>query len=383
MSTRPQAPGPNSTTAAQSKQPRSRKAANPEPSTAGRAGSAGGVMLPKEAVKKSSASKAVPTPAKDTTTQDAPKKKPRKLNKDPTSASSITPATKRGVSTGAAELEALKARVRGLEAKVEELYKTAPPTATPRSPRRRGKGRKNSSATTTATLGTLSQKKEQQEHVQEEDEEADEELGRLEDELETARQDLALYNPTSRPRARPTASDDTDHVEEIPREKPGVGAGSDRQVTLSGSYRIPLPATLNPEDVKTIQSGVSAAQNVARSFLDQRRANQALRTAQADAGPPPPPTPSAPKARKNKDNVEPELHLSTDAAGKQSWGEWIGGYSVAISRAVKSIEHEAAMEAQSQDARPASARAGSGTARKKRPGAKTALSGEQVEGLMS
>ncbi|KAJ4334204.1 hypothetical protein N0V87_007045 [Didymella glomerata] len=389
MSTKPQSSGPNSTPAASSKQARSRKAANPESTTAGRAGSAGGVVLEKEAAKKSSTPKAASSQNKDSKlqdekSQDGPKKKPRKLNKEPTTTPSTTSAAKDAVSSEAAELEALKSRVRGLEAKVEELYKTTPSTATPRSPRRRGKGRKNSSATTTATLSNLSQKKDQQIQAQGEEEEADEELVRLEDELETARHDLALYNPTSsRPRTRRTASEDTEYVEEIPRERPGVNVGSDRQVTLSGSYRIPLPATLNPEDVKTIQSGVSAAQNVARSFLDQRRANQALKTAQTDAGPPPSSsTPSASKARKKKENIEPELQLSTDAGGRQSWGEWIGGYSVAISRAVKNIEHEAAMEAQNQNARPRSARTGSGTTRKKRPGVKTTLSGEQVEGLM-
>lgn len=389
MSTKPQTPVPSSTAAAPLKQARSRKAANPEPSTTGRAGSAGGVVLEKEAAKKLPAPKVGPAQTKDAKTQDAkqdaPKKKPRKLNKDPTSTAPPTTTTKNGIPAEAAELEALKSRVRGLEARVEELYKTAPSPAAPRSPRRRGKGRKNSSSTTTATLGNLSQNRKQEDQGQVVEEEADEELVRLEDELDTARHDLALYNPTSsRPRTRPSASEDTEYVEEIPREKPGVSVGSDRQVTLSGSYRIPLPATLNPEDVKTIQSGVSAAQNVARSFLDQRRASQALRNAQTDAGPPPSTssTPSASKARKKKENIEPELQLSTDAGGKQSWGEWIGGYSVAISRAVKNIEHEAAMEAQSQDARPRSARTGSGAARKKRPGVKTTLSGEQVDGLM-
>ena len=388
MSTNPQSPAANPTPATSSKQARSRKAATTDASTAGRAGSAGGVVLEKEVAKKSSkaaSSKNKDPKLQDAKVQDAPKKKPRKLNKEPTSTPPTTSASKDAVTSEAAELEALKARVRGLEAKVEELYKTTPSTATPRSPRRRGKGRKNSSATTTATLGNLSQKKEQQIPAQDDEEEADEELVRLEDELETARQDLALYNPTSsRPRTRRTASEDTEYVEEIPRERPGVNVGSDKQVTLSGSYRIPLPANLNPEDVKTIQSGVSAAQNVARSFLDQRRANQALRTAQTDAGPPPSSsTSSASKARKKNENIQPELQLSADAGGKQSWGEWIGGYSMAISRAVKNIEHEAAMEAQNPNARPRSARTGSGTTRKKRPGVKTTLSGEQVEGLMS
>ena len=187
-------------------------------------------------------------------------------------------------------------------------------------------------------------------------------------------------------------SEDTEYVEEIPREAPGVNVGSDRQVTLSGSYRIPLPANLNPEDVKTIQSGVSAAQNVARSFLDQRRANQAMKQAQTDAGPPPTSTStststkSKAKAPKAAPAASTEISTQVQDGGKQSWGEWIGGYSMAISRAVKTIEHEAAMEAQnsqnSQNSRPTQTRRSS-AAKKKRPAAKTTLSGEQVQGLMS
>ncbi|KAF2627458.1 hypothetical protein BU25DRAFT_65454 [Macroventuria anomochaeta] len=382
MSTKPQSPDPSTALA---KQSRSRKAANPDPTTAGRPGSAGGVVLEKEAAKKSS-----PSQPKDQSKDAPPKRKPRKLNKEPTS----TPtALTSSLSNEAAELEALKSRVRGLEAKVEDLYKSTPSagSAAPRSPRRRGKGRKNSSTTTTATLGNLSrQKEDQQAQVTElDDEDADEELVRLESELEVARQDLALYNPTaqSRPRARRSASEDTEYVEEIPRDRPGVSVGSDRQVTLSGSYRIPLPANLNPEDVKTIQSGVSAAQNVARSFLDQRRANQALRNAREDAGPPP-----TAKAKAKAPSKAPPASMEVSAVeegggGKQSWGEWIGGYSMAISRAVKNIEHEAAMEAQSAESqRPGQTSRSKATGAKKkkeRPAAKTTLSGEQVQGLMS
>ena len=85
------------------------------------------------------------------------------------------------------------------------------------------------------------------------------------------------------------------------------------------------------------------------------------------------------------------MEIAEVGGGKQSWSEWIGGYSVAISRAVKNIEHEAAVESQ----RAGNAGTGSGTgggAKKKgntpaksgkRPGVKTQMSGEQVEGLMS
>ena len=291
MSTKPQPSNPNTASAAPTKQTRSRKAATAVDAAAtGRAGSAGGITLEKEGAKKAAGASSTKTSkvAAGVDTKEAqPKRKPRKLNKEPSTATKDVPPTE------VAELEALKSRVRGLEAKVEELYKSAPQTGATgvggaaRSPRRRGKGRKTSSATTTATLASLTRDKENQNPSQvflppDDDEEADEELVRLEDELETARHDLALYHPSTtapagqgqRPRARRSAADDAEDVEEIARERPAAERpGVDRQVTLSGSYRIPLPASLNPEDVKTIQSGVAAAQNVARSFLDQRRAN--------------------------------------------------------------------------------------------------------------
>lgn len=388
MATKPQPSASNSAPAAPSKQPRSRKAATAaDVVTAGRAGSAGGVVLERENPKKpSKLAAADPKEAQ-------PKRKPRKLNKEPSTAVKDTSVP--SASTEVKELEALKSRVRGLEAKVEELYKSTPSVgagaggggAAARSPRRRGKGRKNSSATTTATLSGLAKEKETQSPNQvpslDDEEEAEKELGRLEDELETARQDLALFHPSTstssgqnpRPRARRATADEGEEVEEVPRERPAVERpGVDRQVTLSGSYRIPLPASLNPEDVRTIQSGVAAARDVARSFLDQRRAG---RGAPTDGGAS---TGAKPQKKRAQEGEGSEGARETEG-GKVGWGEWIGGYSVAISRAVKSIEHEAAMEAQ----RPGggSGRAGAeGGKRGKRPGAKTALSGEQIEGLM-
>ena len=38
--------------------------------------------------------------------------------------------------------------------------------------------------------------------------------------------------------------------------------------------------------------------------------------------------------------------MATGSEGGKSWGEWFGGYSVAITRAVKNIEAEAALETQ-------------------------------------
>ncbi|KAF2787479.1 hypothetical protein K505DRAFT_257607 [Melanomma pulvis-pyrius CBS 109.77] len=292
------------------------------------------------------------------------RRRPRKLNKEPaaqSSASIATPATTTPVavstSTGeipppasTLELEALKSRVRGLEAKVEQLYNSSTEARSARSPRRRGKARKGSSTTqvptipsTAADTGTV---------VEEEgEEEADEELVRLEGELEIARQDLEAYQPRSRTRPRPRtrrtmSADEDEDVEEIPRD--GIGGTvveemarkGDRQVTLSGNYRIPLPASVSMTDVKSIQSGVSAAQNVAKSFLEQRRAQAKLGTVDSSS--------KAQMPKKGKQGAGASTAVSTETTGEggKSWGEWFGGYSVAISRAVKNIEAEAALETQ-------------------------------------
>jgi len=349
--------GPNPTS--QLKQARSRKATAPgEQNVSGRAGSAGGILLEKNQVKKPTSVTPQPasraglahnvaalSPSRDTelTSTTAPagpnrqRRRPRKLNREPASTqdastTSVPVVTNTQASSApTTELEALKSRVRGLEAKVEELYKSTE-TRTGRSPRRRGKGRKNSFTqappVTTDSIVT--------EH---DEDEVDEELIRLEGELDSARRDLELYHPRTRPKSKRSPSGDTEPVEEITRDDVGeemLNTG-DRKVTLTGSYRIPLPTSVSMADVKTIQSGVSAAQNVARSFLEQRRATQAARNAATNTAP----ATAAPKPSKKSSNME----ITRDTEGK-SWSEWFGGYSLAISRAVKNIEAEAALESQ-------------------------------------
>lgn len=330
---------------------------------------------------------ATASPAKDqddaaATGPNRPRRKPRKLNREPVA---TQPTTNTSISSAApsvssqqpstAEIEALKSRVRGLEAKVEELYTVAESRGA-RSPRRRGKGRKGSSSAQVPTLATISA------GADDDEEEADEELVRLEDELEIARRDLESFHPRTRPKNKRSTSGDTEYVEEIPRDDIGGGTGEgtvNKQVTLSGSYRIPLPASVSMNDVKTIQSGVSAAQNVARSFLDQRRAAAAARApSPATAAPP-----SRPKATKRSSANNMEVNKED---GK-SWGEWFGGYSVAISRAVKNIEAEAALESQKGGAAkakaPSAGKKSASAAATKRPKARTGnLSSEQVQGLM-
>ncbi|KAI4630449.1 hypothetical protein J4E80_001384 [Alternaria sp. BMP 0032] len=416
MASKPSSPGPNATPATPAKQARSRKAATPSQTEQGRAGSAGGVVLPKEPAAKASppsAKKPAAAPSTDDVTAPAaktPKKKPRKLNKEPTSTSTDAAKSTTASKTTAdvpspSELEALKSRVRGLEAKVEELYKAgAIPDSRPgRSPRRRGKGRKASSTAQVPTLSTTANESDSrvQEIADDEEEEADEELVRLEGELEVARQDLEHFNPRSQGAKR----GGTEYVEEIDRDAPGARAGTERQVTLSGSYRIPIPANVNLEDVKTIKSGVSAAQNVARSFLEQRRAAAAVRATENNASSPqqqsssrttkvPASKSSSATTPKPKRSMSSTMEVAVDNSdGKQSWSEWIGGYSMAITRAVSKIEHEAAVEAQRGGGSTGASRPSAGgrrtsapTSKKaagKRPAAKATLSGEQVHGLMS
>lgn len=364
-------------------------------------------MLEKESEKKvkkpSTASKVAPVQeTADDAASKTPRRKPRKLNKEPTPTTPGSGSKETGPAEPptAAEIEALKSRVRGLEAKVEELYKSGSLDRPGRSPRRRGKGRKGSSQQQVPTL-SKNKVSEVDDDVEEigrgdpaaTDDEQDEELVRLEGELEVARQDLAAFRPRTR-RAN-TQADDEDDVEDVPRED--TAGSANRHVTLSGSYRIPLPASVSVDDVKHIQSGVSAAQNVARSFLEQRRAaNSVKNTSTTTSNAQTSPSSSAKKkqatpTRPAPRSVSSSMEIAEVGGGKQSWSEWIGGYSVAISRAVKNIEHEAAVESQ----RAGNAGTGTGTgggAKKKgnapaksgkRPGVKTQMSGEQVEGLMS
>ncbi|KAF2873838.1 hypothetical protein BDV95DRAFT_354448 [Massariosphaeria phaeospora] len=399
MATKSQPAGSNATSS-QPKPARSRKIANETEGTASRrAGSGGGVVLPKDPPenksKPSTATKTAtpPAPANDapSTGPNRQRRRPRKLNREPVSTQTLDvkapDENKAGRETvppaSTTELEALKSRVRGLEAKVEELYNSSAADTRPsRSPRRRGKGRKSSSQQV-PTISTTA------ETVKVEDEEeADEELGRLEDELEDARRDLEVYDPKSRPRNKRTTSEETEYIEEIPRDGVGVEdtvSTGNRQVTLSGSYRIPLPSTVSMSDVKTIQSGVTAAQNVAKGFLDQRRARQAMED----------PKPSTSTA--SKPSVSRAKQASTTDVGqdgeRKTWGEFFGGYSMAISRAVKTIEAEAAVEGQKAGTAgakapapakkaPAAKASSKPTPKAKRPAMKGGLSSEQAQGLM-
>jgi len=322
------------------------------------------------------------------------RRRPRKLNKDraegwrPGPAESTTEAYMDPEAMS--ELEALKSRVRGLEAKVEQLYRSGNSNIRSRSPRRRGKNRKTSSSSTSVqTPKTLHKSAGVEKDASSVENEAEKQVVDVEGELERARLALNSYRPRTE---RNLSHESEDDVEEIPRHTPSNASAKNmgnKQITLSGSYRIPIPASVSVDDVNSIKSGVSAAQNVARTFMEQRRAAAALRAESISAGP-----------QQSTSIFDQPTDRSTSIAmdaestsGKQSWGDWVGGYSLAITRAVKSIEHEAAMEMQGGSERVTSSassiqhimtssastmKKGSG----KRPAVKTKLSSEQVRSLM-
>lgn len=293
-----------------------------------------------------------PSSSKDpnapTTTGPNRKRQPRKLKKDrpadgAAGSGPSNAANNEGEGAVNHELEALKSRVRGLEAKVEELYKTS----SGRSPRRRGKGRKGSKPADPAPANAAAADAAAAEAAN------DAELQRLEGELASARQDLATASRPSRQRPARTASGGDD-VEEVPRlNGPAVEGDKDgKAVTLSGSYRIPLPASVSMSDVRNIQSGIASAHAVARGFLDARRAD-------APRSPP----------RRNS--------AGGGGGGQgQSWSEWFGAYSMSISRAVKIVEADAALETAGQ--RSAAKRPVAGPRRASAPGAGAKAGGSGI-----
>lgn len=181
-------------------------------------------------------------------------------------------------------------------------------------------------------------------------------------ELEGARRDLAAFR---------SSEDDDNDVEEIPRND-GVRNenknSTGKHVTLSGSYRIPLPSSISPADISHIQSGVTAAQNVARSILENRRSPNTNTPTSSGNG----------KQRPSPKSVSSSLEIEERGleGGRKSWSEWIGGYSVAITRAVGKMEYEAGVESrEGGDGRSGGRDKGEGSGGGKRPGVRTKGSG--------
>jgi hypothetical protein len=173
--------------------------------------------------------------------QNPRKRRPKKITSTDETASTPADAKAAGINI---EVEALKSRVIGIETQVQELLQRPPAVKTPRRRLRTPKG-------------------------QEIEPEPQDEMEKLQSQLESARGDLA--NLRSRAKEVESVHEDETDVEEIPRLRgPGLEKSSPKRVTLSGSYRIPLPTAVTEHDLLAIQRGINSAQNVARSFLDTR-----------------------------------------------------------------------------------------------------------------
>jgi hypothetical protein len=200
-----------------------------------RAGSEGGVPLP-------IAPSNVSTQGDNAKPSQAPRRRrPKKLNSN--GDGTPTPTVKKKDPGISIEVEELKSRVKGIEAQVQELLHRPVQPKTPRRRLRHQKGQES---------------------------EPVDEMEKLQRDLEAARGELA--NLKTRSEAAGSEENEED-VEDIPRlHGPGLERPrpADRAVTLSGSYRIPLPTSVREDDLVAIQRGISSAQSVARSFLDAR-----------------------------------------------------------------------------------------------------------------
>ena len=203
------------------------------------------------------------------------RRKPRKLNKNIANITGVAANDSPKVSAGKngsgldIEVEALKERVVSLEEQIKDLYSR--PVAKG-SPRRRGRRRKNTGATQENTTET---------ELSPENEAGGKEndLARLEDDLHSARAELAALTSQTTPKQASKGSTESEEiVEEIPRARsPQLQAqnNSQKQVTLSGSYRIPLPENISLDDVRSIQQGVKSASVLARGLYNAgKRAKQ-------------------------------------------------------------------------------------------------------------
>ncbi|KAE9985954.1 hypothetical protein BLS_002976 [Venturia inaequalis] len=110
------------------------------------------------------------------------------------------------------------------------------------------------------------------------------EFTKLQQELDSAHEELSSLrtrddNQIALSQGK-TPVNPSNEVEEIPRLPPRMEARRrplGRAVTLSGSYDIPLPATVRAHDLDTIKRGINSAQNLARSFMDERRTTTMFR----------------------------------------------------------------------------------------------------------
>jgi len=160
-----------------------------------------------------------------------------------------------------------------------------------------------------------------------------------------------------------TAEEDDD-IEEIPRTtfpsstepitNNGNGTVSRHSVTFSGSYRIPLPASISDRDVRAVQRGLSGVQSIAKKVLAEARATRSsssstYRASTRSRG-------DSQEARSQSQSHKQQQQRSssspanaTTAKGSETggWSEWIGGYTMSVARMVSAVQLQTDLPKQS------------------------------------
>lgn len=228
------------------------------------------------------------------------RRRPKKLNSASDKASA-SPSTAPGAPNPVRieppvrpEIEALKSRVEGIESQLHELLQRAPPKLSRRRQRQRKPGEPEAQS------------------------EPQKELVQLESELRSARKELEHIrsrSSTRSERASTIAEEEEEDVEEIPRPSAPTVASrpTPRAVTLSGSYRLPIPFSASEAELQSIQAGITQAQRLARRFLEANPLYDSVSTERAF------------------------VSRNTVTRSGESWSEWYGGYNMSVSRPSKTI----------------------------------------------
>jgi hypothetical protein len=207
------------------------------------------------------------------------RRRPRKLNRHdsnggPTSRSKSPEIPSNAITT---EITALKTRVEEIEQKMKSMQERPMEKKTPR--RRMRKDKSSSTITTAAKIDD------------ETETEHGEDMASLKTRLETAKGELAAATASSGMRIagetetqitpqRQVADSETDDVEEIPRHtkvEPPRRTGLTRAVTLSGSYRLPIPESITDGELQAMQQGLRSFQSIARKYVDEGKRHESDR----------------------------------------------------------------------------------------------------------
>ena len=343
-----------------------------------RAGSeVGGVQLPQNAGGGQDASK-------PGTASSKRRRRPKKIVNKEVDADEAVKVTAPHTSTNdvTVEVKALKSKVSEIEAQVQEILLRPASQGPTKTARRRTRNQKGASSGATSSLEDTADV--QSNEALEAQSQATNELEKLQDELKGAQEELVALKAKDK-KSVSTASehvekpkDNDDEVEDIPRtHDPGLMESQrprplGRAVTLSGSYRIPIPVSVSDADFDAISRGIRSAQTIARSFMDASAegSRSGQRSAQSSNAP--------------------------HDASSGSWSEWIGGYSMSIAKAVdkvrissnlETVPHRPSMSSRSETAPPTRRKPQKLEMRgKKRPemsGASRKLSDTQVAGLLA